>query len=108
MAQAPEVTDATFEEEVLKSNIPVLVDFWAVWCGPCLMIHSIIEELSAEYDGRLKVVRLDVDKNNQTASQFRIMSIPSLLFFKNGEKVDQIIGAVEKRRIAEKIEGVLG
>ena len=97
MAHPVEVTDATFQEEVLKSNVPVLVDFWAVWCGPCRTIHPIIEELAQEYDGRLKVARLDVDKNNQIASQFRIMSIPSLLFFKNGEKVDQIIGAVPKQ-----------
>lgn len=107
MAQPVEVTDASFEEEVLKSNIPVLVDFWAVWCGPCRMIHPIIEELAQEYDSRLKVARLDVDKNNQTASQYRIMSIPSLLFFKNGEKVDQIIGAVPKQQLADRIESLL-
>ncbi len=80
MAKSIEVTDSTFEEEVIKSDIPVLVDFWAVWCGPCKMIHPIIDELADEYDGKLKVARLDVDKNNQTASQYRIMSIPSLLF----------------------------
>ncbi len=107
MAEAIEVTDANFETEVLKSDIPVLVDFWAVWCGPCRMIHPIIEELANEYDGKLKVARLDVDKNNQTASTYKIMSIPSLLFFKNGEKVDQLIGAVPKQQIVEKVDTVL-
>jgi len=107
MAQAIEVTDATFDEEVIKSDVPVLVDFWAVWCGPCRMIHPIVEELAHEYDGKLKVARIDVDKNNQTASQFRIMSIPSLLFFKNGEKVDQVIGAVPKQQLIEKVNTIL-
>jgi len=107
MAQAIEVTDATFEQEVIKSDVPVLVDFWAVWCGPCRMIHPIVEELAQEYDGKLKVARVDVDKNNQTASQFRILSIPSLLFFKNGEKVDQVIGAVPKQQLTEKIDTIL-
>ena len=108
MAKSIEVTDSTFEEEVIKSDIPVLVDFWAVWCGPCKMIHPIIDELADEYDGKLKVARLDVDKNNQTASQYRIMSIPSLLFFKNGEKVDQVIGAVPKQQLAEKVDSLVG
>jgi thioredoxin 1 len=108
MAKSIEVTDSTFEEEVIKSDLPVLVDFWAVWCGPCKMIHPIINELAEEYDGKLKVARLDVDKNNQTASQFRIMSIPSLLFFKGGEKVDQIIGAVPKQQISEKVKSLVG
>jgi thioredoxin 1 len=108
MAKSIEVTDSTFEEEVIKSDIPVLVDFWAVWCGPCEMVHPIINELADEYDGKLKVARLDVDKNNQTASQYRIMSIPSLLFFKNGEKVDQVIGAVPKQHLAEKVASLVG
>ncbi len=108
MAEAIEITDATFEQEVLKSDTPVLVDFWAVWCGPCRMIHPIVEELAKEYDGKLKVARVDVDKNSQTATQFRIMSIPSLLFFKNGEKVDQVIGAVPKQQLVEKVDSLLG
>ena len=108
MAKSIEVTDSTFEEEVMKSDIPVLVDFWAVWCGPCKMIHPIIDELADEYDGKLKVARLDVDKNNQTASQYRIMSIPSLLFFKNGERVDQVIGAVPKQQLVEIVDSLVG
>jgi len=107
MAEALELTDGNFEEEVLKSDTPVLVDFCAVWCGPCRMIHPIIEELAKEYDGKLKVARVDVDKNQQTASTYRIMSIPSLLFFKNGEKIDQLIGAVPKQQIVEKVDAML-
>ncbi len=107
MAHPIEVTDATFESEVVKSDVPVLVDFWATWCGPCKMIAPVLNELAEEYDGRLKIVKLDVDNNNQTAMQFRIMSIPSLLFFKNGEKVDQIIGAFPKQHFVDKIEQVL-
>jgi len=107
MAHPIEITDATFESEVVKSDVPVLVDFWATWCGPCKMIAPVLVELAEEYDGRLKVAKLDVDNNNATAAQFRIMSIPSLLFFKNGEKVDQIIGAYPKQHFVEKIEAIL-
>lgn len=107
MAKPVEVTDANFESEVLKSDVPVLVDFWAEWCGPCKMIAPVLVELADEYDGKIKVAKLDVDKNNATAAQFRIMSIPSLLFFKDGEKVDQIIGAFPKQHFVEKIEQVL-
>jgi thioredoxin 1 len=107
MSKPVEVTDATFESEVLKSDVPVLVDFWATWCGPCKMIAPVLSELAEEYDGRLKVAKVDVDSNNAIAMQFRIMSIPSLLFFKNGEKVDQIIGAMPKQSFVEKIDKVL-
>ncbi len=107
MANPIEVTDATFEAEVLKSDVPVLVDFWATWCGPCKMIAPVLTELASEYDGRLKVAKVDVDNNSATATQFRIMSIPSLLFFKNGEKVDQIIGAFPKQHFVEKIDQII-
>lgn len=107
MATPLEVTDATFENEVLKSDVPVLVDFWAEWCGPCKRLAPMVDELAGEYDGRLKVVKLDVDSNNATAMQFRIMSIPSLLFFKDGEKVDQVIGLYPKEHFVEKIEKLI-
>jgi len=107
MSKPIDVTDANFESEVLKSDVPVLVDFWATWCGPCKMIAPVVAELAEEYAGRLKVAKIDVDKNNSVASQFRIMSIPSLLFFKGGEKVDQIIGAVPKQHFVDKITRIL-
>jgi thioredoxin 1 len=102
------VTETTFEEEVLKSEIPVLVDFWAEWCGPCRMIGPIVEELGKEYEGRLKVAKIDVQNNNNVASKYGIMSIPALLFFKNGEVVDQIIGAVPKKAVEDRLTRVLG
>jgi thioredoxin 1 len=102
------VTDTTFEEEVLKSEIPVLVDFWAEWCGPCRMIGPIVEELGKEYEGKLKVAKVDVQNNNDVASKYGIMSIPALLFFKNGEVVDQIIGAVPKKAVEDRLTKVLG
>jgi thioredoxin 1 len=102
-----ELTDANFEEEVLKSDIPVLVDFWAIWCAPCRLIAPIVEELSEEYAGKLKVGKLDVDNNQNTAIRFGIRSIPTLLFFKNGEAVDTVIGAVPKDELVKKVEEVL-
>lgn len=108
MAKPIEVTDSTFENEVVKSSQPVLVDFWAVWCGPCRMVAPIVEELAGEYAGRLKVAKMDVDQNNATAARFNILSIPSLLFFKNGQVVDQIVGAVPKKQFVEKINKILG
>ena len=107
MSKMVEVTDATFKTEVLDSDVPVMVDFWAEWCGPCKMIGPTVAELASEYDGRLKVAKMDVDKNNTTAGQYRIMSIPSLVFFKKGQKVDQIVGAVPKQSMVSKIESVL-
>ncbi len=104
---AAAVTDETFEAEVLKSDIPVLVDFWAEWCGPCKMVAPIVEELGKEHEGKLKVAKLDVDSNTKIATQYGIMSIPSLLFFKNGEVVDQIVGAVPKKVFDERLSRIL-
>jgi len=104
---ALEITDATFEQEVLKSEIPVMVDLWATWCGPCRMIHPIIEELSAEYEGRAKMVKLDVDQNRETAMKYSVRNIPTVLYFKNGEVVDKQVGAVPKKKFVEKLEAIL-
>ncbi len=102
------VTDDTFDAEVLKSDVPVLVDFWAEWCRPCLMVSPIVEELGREYAGKLKVAKVDVDSNARIATQYGIMSIPSLLFFKNGEVVDQIVGAVPKKVFVDRLSKILG
>lgn len=97
------ITDQNFEEEVSKSNIPVLIDFWAVWCGPCRAIAPIVEQLAAEYDGKVKIGKLDVDENPDTAVKYGVRSIPTLLIFKNGQLVDTIIGAVQKHVLVQKI-----
>lgn len=102
-----EVTDANFEEVVLKSEIPVMVDLWAVWCGPCKMIHPIMEELSAEYEGKALIVKLDVDNNRETSMKFGVRNIPTVLFIKNGEVVDKQVGAVPKKKFVEKLEPLL-
>lgn len=107
MGKYVEVTDATFEAEVLKSDKPVLVDFWAVWCAPCRMIAPSVEQLAEEKEGVLKVAKMDVDNNPETAGKFGIRSIPTLLVFKNGEIVDQIVGAVPKSTIESKVDAHL-
>ncbi len=98
-----ELTEETFEQEVLKAAIPVIVDFWAVWCGPCKAIASIVEELAAEYEGKLKVGKVNVDNNHQISMQYGIRGIPTLLVFKDGKVVEQIVGVVPKGLLAEKL-----
>jgi thioredoxin 1 len=104
---AIEVTDANFEEIVLQSDKPAIVDFWAEWCGPCRMVSPIVEEISQEYDGKVVVTKLDVDNNPETSGKFGIRNIPTVLFFKNGEIVDKQVGAVPKKKYLEKLEPLL-
>ena len=104
MANPIEFTDANFEDEVLKSDVPVLVDFWATWCAPCKIIAPTIEELAGEYEGKAKVGKVDVDSNPNVAAKFGIRSIPTLLFFNNGEVIDQLIGAVPEPQIESKLK----
>jgi thioredoxin 1 len=107
MSNATAVSDATFATEVLQSNLPVIVDFWAEWCGPCRMIAPILDQISVDYAGKVKIVKVDVDANSRTASQFSVMSIPTLLFFKAGKVQDQIIGAMPKKQLQEKVDKFL-
>ena len=99
-----EVTDSNFDQDVLKSETPVLVDFWATWCGPCHMVAPILDQLAGEYQGKLKVAKLDVDANQKTAMRFNVRSIPSILFFRDGKHVDTLVGAYPKPVFVEKIQ----
>ena len=98
------LTDSNFKKEVLESDLPVLVDFWATWCGPCRMIAPIVEELAKEFDQKIKVGKVDVDSNPNIAGQFGIMSIPTLMFFKTGKVMEQVVGALSKVDLKKKIE----
>ena len=102
-----EVSDATFDAEVIKSEIPVLVDFWAPWCGPCKAIAPVLEEISKNYEGRLKIMKCNVDDNPSTPSSFGIRAIPTLIFFKGGENVEQIVGMVDKTKLEQAINNNL-
>lgn len=102
-----DVSDQSFENEVIKSSLPVLLDLWAPWCGPCRMVAPVIDGLAEKYNGKVKFCRLNVDENPQTAAKYRVMSIPTLLFFKNGEAVDTVIGAVPERTLQPKIDALL-
>lgn len=108
MSNIPVFSDQNFEQEVLKSDIPVVVDFWAEWCGPCRMVAPIVEELSEEYSGKIKFGKLDVDANSDTASRYGIRSIPTLLIFKGGEEVGRLVGAKPKNQLVKELEPHLG
>ena len=102
-----EVTDSNFQAEVIESDVPVLVDFWAPWCGPCRMVSPVVEEIAAERGEQLKVVKLNIDENQQTAIQFNVLSIPTLILFRNGEVAKTVIGAQPKRRLEAELEPAL-
>ncbi|GAA3816718.1 thioredoxin [Cellulomonas soli] len=102
-----DVTDATFRSEVLESEVPVLVDFWAEWCGPCRLVAPVLEELAGQYEGRLKIVKLNADDNPQVTGDYGVVSIPTLNIYSGGELVRSVIGARPKAVIAEEIEGAL-
>ena len=108
MGEPIEVSENTWDDEVINSELPVLVDFWAEWCGPCKMIAPAVHDLALEYDGKLNVAKLDVDSAPNIAMKYRVSSIPALIFFKDGKPVDQVIGAVPKGALKKKIDAVLG
>lgn len=107
MSATATVTDSSFKEDVLDSQVPVLVDFWAPWCGPCRMVAPVVEEIAEQYDGKIKVVKLNTDENPQVASQYGIRSIPTLMIFKGGQRVDMVVGAVPKTTLANTLEKYL-
>lgn len=102
-----EVTTSTWDDEVIKSQGLVIIDFWAAWCGPCRMISPTVEELAKEYSGKIKVLKLNTDENSEVATKYKIMGIPTIMFFKDGTKVDQIVGVVPKQQLKAKIDSFL-
>jgi thioredoxin 1 len=102
-----DVTDATFQADVLDADGPVLVDFWAPWCGPCRVVHPILEEIAAERNGELKVLSLNVDDNQQTAGRYEVLSIPTLILFRDGAEAKRVVGALPKRRLEAELEPAL-
>ena len=107
MSASLQVTDATFKTEVLESETPVLVDFWAPWCGPCRMVAPVVDEIAEHYGGQIKVVKLNTDENPNTATQYGIRSIPTLMIFKGGQRVDMVVGAVPKTTLANTLDKYL-
>ncbi len=108
MGRTITVTDSTFDEIVLKSASPVLVDFWATWCRPCQMVAPILEQLTQEYSGKLTIAKIDVDQNQQTAAKFHVMSIPAMIIFKNGKPIANIVGFKPKDKLKQELDAVLG
>ena len=107
MSAAMELTRDNFKTEVIEGDVPVLVDFWAEWCGPCRAVAPVIDELAVEYEGKLKVGKVDVDAQQQLAADFGVRSIPTLLIFKDGKMAEQILGAVPKKDLVDKLQGIL-
>ncbi|MBC7260270.1 MAG: thioredoxin [Chloroflexi bacterium] len=108
MGEVIHLTDANFDKEVAESPLPTLTDFWAAWCGPCKMIAPIIDQLAQEYDGKMKVTKLDVDQNPTVATRFGVMSIPTLILFKGGQPVERIVGYMPKEKLVERLKPHLG
>ena len=107
MGNVSEVNDVTFDQEVLKASVPVLIDFWAPWCGPCKAIAPVVEELAGEYNGRVKIVKMNIDDNPQTPSKYGVRGIPTLMLFKGGSVAEQIVGALPKSRLVHVIDRAL-
>ncbi|MBW4538496.1 MAG: thioredoxin [Myxacorys chilensis ATA2-1-KO14] len=107
MSAAAQVTDSTFDQEVLQSEVPVLVDFWAPWCGPCRMVAPVVDEIAAQFEGKVKVVKVNTDDNPSIASKYGIRSIPTLMIFKGGQRVDMVVGAVPKTTLSNTLEKYL-